>query len=351
MKKLFILALVALMASITLAANTRKQIRFVDENGDVRTDITSVTVRDAGTTTGSTLTTTEAGGTSITNPMTTTSTNTGLDAGNGIISFNSAASSYDIKMTIGGLGVNLYSIPATKKQIMIPFRYGPVVFNDDEKLYFGDGKDVYMSQSAAGLLTIGQTVAGTGSVAVGEDDAGLDWTFFGDTTLLSMMWDTSGNVLSFTGGNSMLVFRGAVVDANELTISVVEPTASNVVTIPDATGSVELGTSATTVITADTTAAITVVPGTDTLYTYTIDTDNEDCTLTFSAGGTAADRATIIFITDAAGSADEVMTFEGTLAMTEGTLTLANAASNRYVMSFISDGTVWMETSRTAILP
>ena len=84
MKKLFILALIALMASISLAANTQKQIRFVDENGDVRTDITSVTVWDLSTTTASTLTTTEAGGTSITNPMTTSSTNTGLDTGNGL---------------------------------------------------------------------------------------------------------------------------------------------------------------------------------------------------------------------------------------------------------------------------
>ena len=236
MKKLFILALIALMASISLAANTQKQIRFVDENGDVRTDITSVTVRDTGTTTGSTLTTTEVGGTSITNPMTTTSTNTGLDAGNGIIIFCSAASTYDIKMTIGGNGINLYSIPATKKSIMIPFRYGPVVFNDDEKLYFGDGKDVSISQSAAGLLTFGQTVAGTGSVAVGVDDAGLDVTLYGDTTLVNMLWDTSENVLSFTGDPCMLEFGGAVVDANETTISVVEPTKSNIVTLPDDTG-------------------------------------------------------------------------------------------------------------------
>jgi len=351
MKKIFILALVALIASISLAANTQKQIRFVDENGDVRTDITSVTVRDLGTTTASTLTTDEAGSVSITNPMTTTSTNTGLDAGNGIITFCSAASSYDIKMTIGGVGVNLYSIPATKKQILLPFMLGPVVFNDAEALYFGDDKDISISQSAAGLLTIGQSVAGTGSVAVGVDDAGIDWTFYGDTTLLNMMWDASANVLSFTGGNSMIEFGGAVVDVSETTLAVVEPTASNVVTIPDATGTVQLQTAATTVIAPDTTATITVVPGTDTLYTYTIDTDNEDCTLTFSAGGTAGDRATIIFITDAAGSADEVMTFDGTLAMSEGTLTLANAASNRYVVSFISDGTVWMETSRTAILP
>ncbi len=186
----------------------------------------------------------------------------------------------------------------------------------------------------------------------GADAEGIDVTFYGDTTLKTMKWVEATEVLSLDGDLAMLEFRGASVDAHETTLAVVEPTSSNVITLPDvAIGTVELGTVATTVITADTTATITVVPGTDTLYTYTIDTDNEDCTLTFSAGGTAADRATLIFITDAAGSADEVMTFDGTLAMTEGTLTLANLASNRYVISFVSDGTVWMETSRTAALP
>ncbi len=564
MKKLFILALIALMASISLAANTRKQIRFVDENGDARTDITSVTVRDVGTTTSSTLTTTEAGGTSITNPMTTTSTNTGLDAGNGIIIFNSAASSYDLQLTINGFDVNLYTIPATKKSIMIPFMTGPVaetilagtdvtyttdittsgmfttatdhasalwtwgstgtngldliwqthtagaeltldagadtitadgvdmVFNDGDFLYFGDDLDFSATSGSAGvltwatlltnstaiinygadtdgidlklfgittgayalwdasgdalwidkadiafsesdgllfgdtlgtgdiridstsaLLTIGQVAAGTGSVAAGVDDAGLDWTFYGDTTLVNMKWTTASNLLAFTGQVNVATFEGTTVDAVDTILAVADPTVGNqvwtlpdlavadtvavmastlvtnapgvansvtggtnqlvlegatggdgfqtivtpvdatadrTITIPDATGAIELGTVATTVITADTTATITVVPGTDGLFTYTIDSDNEDCTLTFSAGGTAGDIVTIIFDAGAASGNDEIMTFHTTLANVEGTLTLANVANGRYVIVFISDGTVWNEISRTAVL-
>jgi len=57
---------------------------------------------------------------------------------------------------------------------------------------------------------------------------------------------------------------------------------------------------------------------------------------------------TIIFTTDAAGSADEVITF-GTNFLSVGTLTLANAAADVYVVSFISNGTKWCEKSRTAI--
>ena len=118
----------------------------------------------------------------------------------------------------------------------------------------------------------------------------------------------------------------------------------------DSGGTVALETVATVVITAGTTAAITVAPGTDQLFTYTVDTDDENCTLTFSAGGTAGDIATLIFITDGAGSNDEVMTFEGTISDSEGTLTLATGVAKRYTIRFISDGTIWNEISRTAVL-
>jgi hypothetical protein len=163
-----------------------------------------------------------------------------------------------------------------------------------------------------------------------------------------------GDIVTVTGkvaGATPLSFDGDTADT-VYTILAVDDAAdsSKTVTLPSVTGRIALETAATTVITADTTATITVVPGTDTLYTYTVDTDDENCTLTFSAGGSAGDIATIIFITDAAGSNDEVMTFDGTLSDSAGTLTLANGASKRYVIRFISDGTIWNEISRTTVL-
>ena len=172
----------------------------------------------------------------------------------------------------------------------------------------------------------------------------------GDVTL----GDAVTDVTTLTGkiaGATPLTFDGATANTVYTILAVADAAStSKTVTLPSITASIALETVATTAITADTTATITVVPGTDTLYTYTIDTDDEDCTLTFSAGGTAGDRATIIFITDAAGSNDEVMTFHGTLSDSAGTLTLANGASKRYVIEFISDGTIWNEVSRTAVL-
>ena len=71
--------------------------------------------------------------------------------------------------------------------------------------------------------------------------------------------------------------------------------------------------------------------------------------LVFSAGGSAGDELTIIFVTDAGGSLGETITFTGTNCRSTGTLTLANGTADRYVVRFISDGTKWNEVSRTVV--
>lgn len=164
---------------------------------------------------------------------------------------------------------------------------------------------------------------------------------------------TLGNAVTdintFTGkiaGATPMSFDGATPDAVYTILAVDDPTStSKTVTLPSVTGTVML-TGAATVITAGATPTITVTKGNQ-LFTDTITTDNQDQTLTFSAGGAAGDRVTIIFITDTGGSADEVITFQTTLANTTGTLTLADLTAGRYVIEFVSDGTVWNEVSRT----
>ena len=120
MKKLFILALVALMASITLAANTRKQIEFVDDQDKPRTDITSVTVWDLGTATGSTIYTDIAGNTAITNPMTLTSSRSTIHAAAGNIFFCSEVATHDIEAVIGGVTVKFYAVGGTLTILTVP---------------------------------------------------------------------------------------------------------------------------------------------------------------------------------------------------------------------------------------
>ena len=141
--------------------------------------------------------------------------------------------------------------------------------------------------------------------------------------------------------------EGATANDYETTVSFTDPTADRTVTVPDQTGTVHLS-SAVTALTAGASVTLTVAPG-NRAYSDTITTDNQDQTITFSGAGTAGDRTTIIFVTDAAGSGDEVITFHSTLCRSTGTLTLANAASSRYVVEFVSDGSKWNEVSRTAV--
>jgi hypothetical protein len=87
-----------------------------------------------------------------------------------------------------------------------------IQLQDDDVLAFGDGKDVIISQSSANLLTVGQTVAGTGSVAFGVNDAGLDLKLFGDTASAYWLWDTSEDTMTVVGGNATITTDDAEAD-------------------------------------------------------------------------------------------------------------------------------------------
>ncbi len=282
-----------------------------------------------------------------------------------------------------------------------------IAFSESDGLLFGDtlGTGDIRIDAAAAVLTIGQVAAGTGSVVVGVDDAGLDWTFFGDTTLVNMKWTTATGLLAFTGQVNIATFEGTTVNGVDTILAVADPTVGNQVwtlpdlavadtvavmastlatnapevansvtggtnqlimegatggdgfqtivtpvdatadrtlTIPNKTGIVLMG-SAASVITPSTTPTLTI--GLSNIYTDT-PTDNENQTITFSAGGTAGDELTIIFTST--GAADEIITFHATLVSTTGTLTIDTTAARYFVIKFVSDGSHWYEVSRTA---
>lgn len=108
---------------------------------------------------------------------------------------------------------------------------------DDMDLRFGTGAsadgDFQISSSSGNVLTIGQIVAGTGTIAIGVDDAGIDTTFYGDTTLVNGMWDTDADSWYFTGAATYLIHEGATVDASEHTVQFTDPTADLTWIFPD----------------------------------------------------------------------------------------------------------------------
>ena len=142
-----------------------------------------------------------------------------------------------------------------------------------------------------------------------------------------------------------IVLEGATADAFETTIAPTDVTADATITLPTKSGTLH-GSGAVVALTPGATPTLTVVPGRQ-VFTYQ-PADNTDATFNASGAGSAGDEMVFIFTTDAAGSGDEVMTF-GTNMYSTGTLTMANLASDIYVVSFTSNGTAWVETARTAV--
>ena len=119
MKKIFVFAMLILLSCV-LSANTRKQITFVDDQKQPRTDLTSVTVWDLSTATASTIYTDLAGSIVITNPMTLTSSRSTIHAASGTIFFCSSADTHDIEVVVGGVTVKFYAIGGVETTLTIP---------------------------------------------------------------------------------------------------------------------------------------------------------------------------------------------------------------------------------------
>lgn len=148
-----------------------------------------------------------------------------------------------------------------------------------------------------------------------------------------------------TGVSNGLLFEGVTADGFETTLAPTDVTADATITLPTRTGTLH-GSGAVVALTPGTTPTLTVVPGQQ-VFTYQ-PADNTDATFNASGTGSAGDEMIFIFTTDAAGSGDEVMTF-GTNMHSTGTLTMANLAADIYTVSFVSNGTKWVETARTAV--
>jgi len=89
-----------------------------------------------------------------------------------------------------------------------------IALGDGDYILFGDTLgtgDISLSSTSA-VFTIGQVVAGTGEVRFGVNDAGLDFTLFGDTDGEYLLWDTSEDTLTGNLGNVSFTTNDAEAD-------------------------------------------------------------------------------------------------------------------------------------------
>lgn len=79
---------------------------------------------------------------------------------------------------------------------------------DDMDLRFGTGAssdgDFQISSNSSNVLTIGQVVGGTGTMAIGADGTGIDTVFYSDTAGDNVTWDQDGST------NGALVFEDSI---------------------------------------------------------------------------------------------------------------------------------------------
>ena len=101
-KKILLAMLLLLFLGTPAMAQRYRQFQFVivDEFGDAVTNIDQIQIFDAGTSTSSTIYADRNGTRSMTNPMTTSSTNTGFVQATGMVTWFQANASYKVAWSI-----------------------------------------------------------------------------------------------------------------------------------------------------------------------------------------------------------------------------------------------------------
>ena len=99
--------------------------------------------------------------------------------------------------------------------------------------------DIYVA-TASGVVT--RLAVGVNTRVLTADsttDEGLAWSAVADATKMPLAGGTFTGAVTFDGA-SPIVLEGATANAHETTITVTDPTADRVLTLPDATGTVAL---------------------------------------------------------------------------------------------------------------
>ena len=142
--------------------------------------------------------------------------------------------------TVAGFDTTYYF--ETAGQFRTDYDADFINLTDDMDLRFGTGAssngDFQISSSSANLLTIGQIVAGTGSVAFGVNDAGLDVKLFGDTAGAYWLWDTSEDTMTVVGGNATITTDDA--EANQFKVNATGAVAGIAVQLETTDGGIHL---------------------------------------------------------------------------------------------------------------
>lgn len=217
-KILFLAAAVIMLAAPVYGQYQKKSVTVLDELGDVVTNITSITILDAGTSSNSTLYGDRNGNVSVTNPITTSSNNSTFLQSQGLVSFWTRAASYKITITDGTYTKTWDN--RTGSDTRVPFfasyigASSALSLGDDDDLNFGDSDDWVLTWTHSTTSLDATPAADDALWNMGSTSKTADFRLYGGTSGVDTRWDASEDTWEFDDDAIL-----AVGDSDDFTIT------------------------------------------------------------------------------------------------------------------------------------
>ena len=299
MKKLItILLLMAFIVCPAMASLRQLQIQIVDEFGDPVTNITSINVFNSGLGTSPTIFADRGGNITVTNPITTSSTNSTFDQSLGLVRWFQQKPSYKITITDGSKTFTYDARNEGDNRVAWFEQYigtaASLTVDDNQSITVGTNSDMVLAWNNSGNFMSWIPAADGSAFNLGTSGTGanVDFNVFVGTSL----------GLKLNEGAATLIIDGLTTSIN---------TSSNFATninTGSSTGAVTIGSSTSGTLALDTTAGMTI--NADDSILMTTSGGSADATVDALAGsviidgGEAVDDAVIIRSTGAAGGID-----------------------------------------------
>ncbi len=259
MKKflIFLVTLLVVVAGANAASLRQMQLEIVDEFWQPITDITQISVFDAGTSSATSIFSDRAGSQSMTNPITTGSSNSTFDQAAGFVRWYQRAPDYKVTITNGTKTLTTDNRNATFIRFPWHLNYigtaASLSVNDNQSISVGTDLDMVLSWvNASDLMNWIPLSDGSafnlGSTTVTKQ---VDFNVF--------VGGIGGGGLAIDEGNATLIWTGGATTISGGTISL-NASSNNITNINtgSSTAAVNIGSSAAGNITLDTTAAMVI---------------------------------------------------------------------------------------------
>lgn len=333
MKKVTIfLTLILLACSVSAKSVRQIQVNFVDEFGDPVTNITSITVFNSGLGTSPTIYADRGASLTMTNPITTSSTNSTFDQSLGLVRWFQTEPDYKLTVTDGTKTLTVDSQNESNTRFPWYANYigtaASLSVNDNQSIVVGTDSDMALAWvNASDFMSWIPAVDGSGfNLGTSGTGANVDFNWFVGTDL-GIKGDEGAATL--------------VIDGLTTSINASSNFATNINT-GTSTGAVTIGSSTAGAITVDSTSTATM--NSDGAFSITTSDASANITVDATAGSVIVDGgeaiADAVTIQAPAGGVDitSAATFDIDLTATGGKIIATASENAASSVSLITNG-------------